>query len=146
MSDVSFASFVDETVRKISENRAKIIDDYIKVMLANSSLTEQEIRENLDKMVLHERLDSVIRNETSFYVTFDGNMRLGDWQPIETAPKDGTHILLYVEGSVIEGYWYSYWEEWEVVALSSHGCGCCSCGNDDPLYWMPLPEVPDEDL
>jgi hypothetical protein len=69
-----------------------------------------------------------------------------NWQPIETAPKDGTHILLLVENKAIEG-WYGYSElskvhKWKVVELPIHGCGCCSCENDNPTGWTPLPEPP----
>ena len=28
-----------------------------------------------------------------------------EWQPIETAPKDGTHVLLSYSGRVTYGYW-----------------------------------------
>lgn len=68
------------------------------------------------------------------------------WQPIETAPKDGTSILLYVDGCVIEGNYrgsedYKYWG---YVSLNSHGCGCCGEDDPEPTHWMPLPEAPKE--
>lgn len=68
------------------------------------------------------------------------------WKPIESAPKDGTSIILLIDGSVIEGQWlvtgYRPKGIWEVVTLDSHGCGCCSDNNSDPTHWMPLPEPP----
>lgn len=76
-----------------------------------------------------------------------------EWEPIETAPKDGTHILLFMEDEVIEG-WFDlklsvdgkpYAEpEWAVVSMPSHGCGCCAERNCDPTHWMPLPPLPEE--
>ncbi len=69
------------------------------------------------------------------------------WQTIKTAPKDGTRILLYCEGCVIEGYFYQNYTRkgWDVVILSSHGCGCCSGDLEEPTHWMPLPQPPEED-
>jgi hypothetical protein len=74
------------------------------------------------------------------------------WQPIETAPRDGSNIILLIHGEAIQGYfdkkdlnYYSPKDEWEVVVLPTHGCGCCGCENDLPTHWMPLPEVPKED-
>ena len=60
-----------------------------------------------------------------------------NWQPIETAPKDGTHILLS-DGSdiVVVGEWYD---------RSGTPCWTVSWdGNefDDASFWMPLPEPP----
>lgn len=59
------------------------------------------------------------------------------WQPMDTAPKDGTHVLLRIIGreyepSVIEGWWD--YDSWDVVRLDSHGCGCCG-GRDG---YLPL--------
>ena len=82
------------------------------------------------------------------------------WQPIETAPKDGTEILLYNEdGNIESGNW---------VEAEPDGTDCMgsdagwmsfsgftfpgrSFGNPDyftkqqapPTHWMPLPEPPE---
>ena len=73
-----------------------------------------------------------------------------DWQPIETAPRDGTKIILYVEGSVVEGHFDDHYgwgddteaEKWRVVSLPFHGCDCCSHPNALPTHWHPLPAPP----
>lgn len=72
----------------------------------------------------------------------------GKWQPIETAPKDGTAILAFFPGR--RGYVARqdvatiHWVEW--------GGGCwnnTSSGHsimvDEPTHWMPLPEPPSAD-
>ena len=74
--------------------------------------------------------------------------------PIETAPKDGTEILLlFTHDGAIQGSWFVgkrpngtvYAQRWNVIALPSHGCGCCSSDDDNPTHWMPLPESPGAD-
>ena len=65
-----------------------------------------------------------------------------EWQPIETAPKDGTSILIYAEDSVIEAYFSDDLNEWSPVTLDCHGCGCCGMDYPTPEYWMPLPDAP----
>lgn len=54
------------------------------------------------------------------------------WQPIQTAPKDGTEILLYAGGSGI-GQWddmLGWWSEGNFM--------------NNPTHWMPLPTDPME--
>jgi Protein of unknown function (DUF551) len=68
------------------------------------------------------------------------------WQPIETAPKDGTDVLLYLpdadppvrlgryvaQGVTRSGHWFSY-------------AGRVKSPRDReivPSHWMPLPEAP----
>lgn len=64
-----------------------------------------------------------------------------NWQPIETAPKDGTPILTY----------HPDWEPAEqiVVLVWSESCGEWMSPIDTESYyfdlgtcWMPLPEPP----
>lgn len=65
-----------------------------------------------------------------------------DWQPIETAPNDGTHIILldaldggsvYRASWVVEGDIEGYWAVW---------CGQPVVHEPDPTHWMPLPTPP----
>lgn len=53
------------------------------------------------------------------------------WQPIETAPKDGTRILLRGEHSHSVSYWWPY-----VWMPDTHN------GVQKPTHWMPLPPAP----
>lgn len=57
-----------------------------------------------------------------------------EWRPIETAPKDGTEILVWLSWG---DYEITLWENdrwtWE-DRLSSQ---------PEPTHWMPLPPPPD---
>jgi hypothetical protein len=60
-----------------------------------------------------------------------------EWQPIETAPKDGQHIILALsEGWIGVGY---YDDDPE---FSSLGWVVFGSGQQQPTHWMPLPEPP----
>ena len=80
---------------------------------------------------------------------------LSSWQPIATAPKDGTHVLLSYPGRITYGYWLVL----EVGKLVGDCGGVCRCPEYDeapdpfwysedggfteehpPTHWMPLPE------
>ena len=60
------------------------------------------------------------------------------WQPIETAPKDGTLILGYKNGEMATVEWAYCGEsgDWNLV-VSWDGQPWT------PTHWMPLPEPPD---
>jgi hypothetical protein len=68
--------------------------------------------------------------------------RSQEWQPIQTAPKDGACVLLYdntCEEPVV-GFWHaSGWlVAWDHSRYDTNFPGC------DPTHWMPLPEPPKE--
>lgn len=54
------------------------------------------------------------------------------WQPIDTAPKDSTEIIImyHVCKYVDVGFW---WDD---------GWYCREEKLSDPLYWMPIPPPP----
>ena len=78
------------------------------------------------------------------------------WQPIETAPKDGTEVLLYAPGRLTYGAWtepsdvpeikyrdgFAPEPEWEEFApfWSSWDGGFTE--DHPPTHWMPLPAAP----
>ena len=67
-----------------------------------------------------------------------------EWQPIETAPKDGTKILGY-DPSII------YPEErMAVMDFSIIGWAACVGEGDyerySPTHWMPIPEAPNAEI
>jgi hypothetical protein len=70
------------------------------------------------------------------------------WQPIETAPKDRTTILIFKPGTLYNGEpapWYDV-ARWDYVDNDQSEMGwasqdgCLSCV--EPTHWMPLPEPP----
>jgi hypothetical protein len=73
--------------------------------------------------------------------------RADAWRPIETAPKDGTEIVLWpalrrpIDGVVppTTGAWYTLSGEglWYDLSVGHHN------GFWKPTHWMPLPPAPD---
>lgn len=86
---------------------------------------------------------------------------MNEWQPIETAPRDGSFIMLFVPRGQLEtgpvtigGYWKAEDRqengrfkkgEWTLAdfcgwlgADADYGASFCH-----PTHWMPLPAPPD---
>jgi hypothetical protein len=75
---------------------------------------------------------------------------MSEWQPIDTAPKDGTQVLLYdpnladidendlddrrIPTPQLVGWWRN--KGWELVHYSAF--------RYNPTHWMPLPDGPAE--
>jgi len=63
-----------------------------------------------------------------------------DWQPIETAPKDGRNIILGCAIYVDAGYWDE--GGWALYPDDSNPPDYCMRFRPEPTHWMPLPEPP----
>lgn len=63
------------------------------------------------------------------------------WQPIETAPKDGTRVILAWGGKSIGGFFLDNsrsqipWSGWRTESMVPMPAG-------QPSHWMPLPPPP----
>lgn len=68
-----------------------------------------------------------------------------EWQPIETAPKDGTKVLLFfpgpfndtLENGIVTGQWTGNTESWWLSSIWAS-----SSAHQDPTYWASLPSRP----
>jgi hypothetical protein len=73
---------------------------------------------------------------------------MAEWQPIETAPKDGTRILVVDCGFVQIARWDEEFDNYNdrqgVPAWATFACddGFYSEYAENPTHWMPLPEPP----
>lgn len=74
------------------------------------------------------------------------------WQPINTAPRDGTHILVSVHGASV---WQMFWgvpvslqlggnvSEADKRWVTSVGCYVI---NGITTHWMPIPKPPEKEM
>lgn len=66
------------------------------------------------------------------------DLKVSQWQPIETEPKNGTEFLAYSDAS--EEFGVAFW-----AAIPGKKWLVCrnSIGEDfNPTHWQPLPEPP----
>lgn len=61
-----------------------------------------------------------------------GKLARPEWRPIETAPKDGTPVLVFhINSGKSVGMYRHDAKEWAIVG-----------GGRNPTHWMPLPKSP----
>jgi hypothetical protein len=75
---------------------------------------------------------------------YEGLKKKTEWQPIETAPKDGTAIFIWL---TLAGGWFkrvhwsakvSAWVDWDHGEEAIYGYD----GDKNISHWMPLPKPP----
>lgn len=117
---------------------------------AQSARRTHDDRESLTRVIAELRREIALRDGE--IVMLKGLLLERDdatpWQPIETAPKDGTRILLHFPRSgsrgkdeVVIGYWHQpgnpdqpgFWMGW-------------GSGRKTATHWMPLPAPPSNDV
>jgi len=93
-----------------------------------------------------DRAEAAESNRDEWRKLYQDTLAAQQWQPIETAPKDGTAILVYDEGAALV--------TWEVYRRhqEEHADWCLMDSWQDeqggystvnhPTHWMPLPEPP----
>ena len=73
------------------------------------------------------------------------NIKDMKWQPIETAPEDGTEVLVYVWVSLDQKHDMAVaaWRKgmWDILPIESKGKKRWREFHD-PTHWMPLPGPP----
>ena len=72
---------------------------------------------------------------TSWDISEVGSIKMTEWQPIETAPKDGTHILAWFEEAQQHLLLWWFADNWRFK-------GSDTIPIVTPTHWMNLPEPP----
>jgi hypothetical protein len=67
---------------------------------------------------------------------------MSEWQPIETAPRDGTEFLLYAPDSIINARHYLGVGQWAEPNGMGSIAGWFWPYAIRPSHWMPLPSPP----
>lgn len=66
-----------------------------------------------------------------------------NWQPIETAPKDGTKVLAWADNPCWSEPAIAFWGRSNPLNMAEWLGGHCSIRHiDQPTHWMPLPPPP----
>ena len=133
-----------------AEQIAKEIADAADVFLAgmeDGPVDTDERRDALKRYAkARQRILAIDPLETAIiaraYLRELAERREGGWQPIETAPRDGTHILLAWGGQTILGWWldnsrerYLPWAGWTMPSMQVRPKG-------KPTHWLHLPIPP----
>jgi len=68
---------------------------------------------------------------------------VSEWQPIETAPKDGTTLLVWDGIAITTAFFqtHKYGGNWELANPGSYAEDC----EINATHWMYLPEPPEQD-
>jgi hypothetical protein len=64
------------------------------------------------------------------------------WQPIDTAPKDGSPFLAYWLRRHTDGKRYEAAQPYVVAHYQGNHLYPSWIGDDTPTHWQPLPEPP----
>jgi len=68
-----------------------------------------------------------------------------EWQPIETAPKDGSNILVYTPSGVVSVVWKSWtssYADWDPVGVDASYDDSCVVLDSEPTHWRRAPLSP----
>lgn len=67
-----------------------------------------------------------------------------DWQPIETAPKDGSCVLVARSYGLASAIAVAHFDGEEWRDYGDIGWAGMYGDNNQPTHWMPLPSPPDQ--
>lgn len=82
---------------------------------------------------------------TTLLTAYNELLAAKGWLPIESAPKDGTRILVYSPQSPPPGIYACYWGVSEQAWLFDVGLGAYQPRTSAATHWQPLPPAPGSD-
>ena len=108
------------------------------VVKALEYLQQENERQRFDILAMNQSLD-LLREENGRLRKDAGRI---EWQPIETAPKDGTDILVMTGETMHVVRWINIHGDFDYWAVDDNKHGPFTLRGKAPTNWMPLPEPP----
>ena len=108
------------------------------VVKALEYLREENERQRFDILAMNQSLD-LLREENE---RLRNDAELIEWQPIETAPKDGTDILVMTGETMHVVRWVNIHGDFDYWAVDDNKHGPFTLRGKAPTHWMQLPELP----
>lgn len=108
------------------------------VVMALEYLRQENDSQRFDILAMNQSLD-LLREENE---RLRNDAELIEWQPIETAPKDGTDILVMTGETMHVVRWINIHGDFDYWAVDDNKHGPFTLRGKAPTHWMPLPEPP----
>ena len=107
-------------------------------VMAMEYLQQENERQRFDILAMNQSLD-LLREENE---RLRNDAELSEWQPIETAPKDGTDILVMTGETMHVVRWINIHGDFDYWAVDDNKHGPFTLRGKAPTHWMSLPEPP----
>ena len=107
-------------------------------VMAMEYLQQENERQRFDILAMNQSLD-LLREENE---RLRKDAERIEWQPIETAPKDGTDILVMTGETMHVVRWINIHGDFDYWAVDDNKHGPFTLRGKAPTNWMPLPEPP----
>jgi len=109
-----------------------------------TNLTNEQLakcREAFDKWAVSPQIDACVSNQDWLTWQAAWSAAQPQWLPIDTAPKDGTPILIGIEGAEYHAS-KAWWDDEKALWLINERP--CVYIPLQPTHWMPLPTPPEQ--
>ena len=107
-------------------------------VMAMEYLQQENERQRFDILAMNQSLD-LLREENE---RLKADAERIEWQPIETAPKNGTDILVMTGETMHVVRWINIHGDFDYWAVDDNKHGPFTLRGKAPTHWMPLPEPP----
>ena len=106
------------------------------VVKALEYLQQENERQRFDILAMNQSLD-LLRQENG---RLKADAELIEWQPIETAPKDGTDILVMTGETMHVVRWINIHGDFDYWTVDDNKHGPFTLRGKAPTHWIQLPE------
>ena len=130
---------IRDAAKKISENRAKIRENFIEMFIASKAVDEDSIYTIIKNMVLHEQPGDFNNPDTKFWITTDLKQKYGEWIKCSDRLPDHNEVVLIWDAKCPRPSTAFYLEgNWKEPFMGYSKSSDCNV-----THWMEFPAAPE---